>query len=946
MEMEKNKIFVLSNLKEKNNVFSLKDIYDSMEYMLSNPNLSILEKSYYSYIFFKYIKFEKEFYVTYENIYTLFNDTNKIELLENNSHLKINTENDFTNKLFLYKVYGLKNMINENRFCLKKNYKNTKNNFLNDLKKVIYSDDSKRFYFLNKNNNIKCGNQKDSNMNITKIKLKLDKNAIIEDINIFQLNNYLKEKNKLIFCVSTKKKIYFFDYYNMKNKIVEKRIKFCLMKIHYSKTKNEFITLDYGNNLIIWKIEKFQKKIEIKKKFSIKTTLLSFTFLEIPYYNYLSIASYGGIIQIFDTKKNIFTKKLFESKYFSSKNTCIKNIKYCDSKDGYILSYGNENYISVWNANLDLKKQFKGRLIGHMKKIVAMKCLKTKNEVISIDKGFLVRIWNLCLMNSIQVFKIKEHLFSDFKFKTFLVVKSKKEILIFGKKVHVILNSEKIDFLSDNKLIKIETDVNNREVYVIYQKQIKIFSLLNGKLKTIFTTFFENLNNKIIQIERDEEKKIFFILDENHNFKIIKEINCVILKEIHNPDLTKFYILKGINLILFINKKNKVDLYYYSNNEISYSKSLIYKEYNFTLTTIFFYKKFNLLFTGDELGITNIWDLEKGIHKGIIKGNKKKIIKIDIFFETQILFIVDGDFCVNFWFLKRKSNKTIRGKSMANGILKFIAKINIFDCVNNIKDVFMIKLKGKTFKKCFQKLDCNFENYFIIWILNKDLDLVSLDITKYLDFFNKKIHKIVKRKNGIFKKRIYEKENIISRKHHKNSLNRELISDQKNYDLKKSFQLRLNLQNKIGKIKNKTILNTVIDTNDIFLEKIVTKFKINEIMFIKNVENKPILSCLNKNGIIHFISMNKNLELGSINTKIYLKKQNIDLKINYWKKFVKMLRKFLDNGILLEYPNKKKIIPEKNIMIENFIKKHFIKEEIKIEKKKQKINSIKNYYNL
>ena len=107
----------------------------------------------------------------------------------------------------------------------------------------------------------------------------------------------------------------------------------------------------------------------------------------------------------------------------------------------------------------------------------------------------------------------------------------------------------------------IETDYDNKEIIAVFNKQVKIFRMNDGKLKRVYSTFFHDLSHQFIKYERDEYKRLFFFQDNCDHFLIVKEIDFLVLHKFVNPNFKTFFVLKGENMILFITKLLTMEIY-------------------------------------------------------------------------------------------------------------------------------------------------------------------------------------------------------------------------------------------------------------------------------------------------------------------------------------------------------------------------------------------------
>ena len=157
---------------------------------------------------------------------------------------------------------------------------------------------------------------------------------------------------------------------------------------------------------------------------------------------------------------------------------------------------------------------------------------------------------------------------------------------------------------------------------VVHSKQIKFYSLLNGNLNETYTTLFNRLSFKIKKFDRDYKKRLFFILDDSKTFKIFKEVDSMLLTQFQNIDISDFFVLQGVNKVLFVIKKKEFQLCSYSSlgiREIKVGKESFQPQIKINkLSVIFYSKKFDYLFLGDDKGIIQVYSLKTWVFEGFM----------------------------------------------------------------------------------------------------------------------------------------------------------------------------------------------------------------------------------------------------------------------------------------------------------------------------------------
>ena len=439
-------------------------------------------------------------------------------------------------------------------------------------------------------------------------------------LDFHRIENVYKKNYVLLF--TSEPRIRVFNSQTFSDCLFSVPIKYHVMSQFLSHNQQQFVTLNYNSILSFYNVFiRNEKLIQLQLSYQVDTFPLSSSIAEVNRYNTIAVGSYEGNIQIYDVRERRQVKVLEENILFKIKDSDIRDLIFCDYKNGYIVSYGQGTVIGVWDPNVKVKNNYLGKLQGHIGKISVVRHVVGTGEVISLDRKLILRVWNLISLKCSQVIKLQRNVYQDIGFNPSFELAA-RQIWIFSERFQVVQNTQNLESINENDLLDVRPCVQDRQVMVVHSKQIKFYSLLNGNLNETYTTLFNRLSFKIKKFDRDYKKRLFFILDDSKTFKIFKEVDSMLLTQFQNIDISDFFVLQGVNKVLFVIKKKEFQLCSYSSlgiREIKVGKESFQPQIKINkLSVILYSKKFDYLFLGDDKGIIQVYSLKTWVFEGFM----------------------------------------------------------------------------------------------------------------------------------------------------------------------------------------------------------------------------------------------------------------------------------------------------------------------------------------
>lgn len=389
---------------------------------------------------------------------------------------------------------------------------------------------------------------------------------------------------------------------------------------------------------------------------------------------YFITSSLDGRIKLWDPIEIKLVVDLRKSEERGCTRT-IAGMSYSQGSGHYIVTWGFELSIVIWNPVLSLSRSHIGLYKGHIGIITICRMFKSQPNCCSVDEKEFLRIWNVKTLETSQVINLRMmgtkinfiHMFNNDNF------------LIGGKRLFYLYNEEakaKIKQLDDVYPQFIDFNSYSKQFIVVSLFDIRVYESRKGRLKEIFTKLLPSAKNSInyltAYIEGARARK-FYLGDNAGSLRNFNMNNAELLKQVNNIELEKTRIdhfcrvtsfksressaiditcllyVQDYNVLICGTKDSSIKIYDESNAEESELLRFFIGGHNESeITALAFNSEQNLVASGSENGIVSLWDTSKGKLEYSFFGHRDKIVSLGFGspFPVLISASLDGTICV------------------------------------------------------------------------------------------------------------------------------------------------------------------------------------------------------------------------------------------------------------------------------------------------------------
>ena len=365
------------------------------------------------------------------------------------------------------------------------------------------------------------------------------------------------------------------------------------------------------------KASKYKEKInsillEDKKKNLSVSCLLMLKKLQL-----LAASYYNGYIILWDTLLKEYRKCYYDQ------TTGVYYLAY-DSFRNLLFTCGLNHDIYVYDPYIDCSSVFK--LSGHTCSITMIDINEKESELISLDIGGNVKIWDTTTLVNFQSFKINEEDEDYERRNQQKILKNKKQKIISILKMVYFQKLKKI-FIYGDKTLFFEADRSNCpdladdqaicSCYYDYEslnlisfclRKIKFWNLLTGKVRMLYD---DPMGSEMTAIAVDKTCKRAYLGDNYGKIKNINLRNGLILKnlESHSTEIKFLIHSSELNLVASCSVDNIIKIH---NNKELFSTEVIkeIKIIDNNITSLCFLDTFWRLCIGLANGMLKFYDIE------------------------------------------------------------------------------------------------------------------------------------------------------------------------------------------------------------------------------------------------------------------------------------------------------------------------------------------------
>ena len=368
----------------------------------------------------------------------------------------------------------------------------------------------------------------------------------------------------------------------------------------------------------------------------------------------LAAGYYNGSVILWDT---ILRE---HRKFYTDQQTGIYQIDY-DIKRNLIFTCGFDHDIYIYDPYVDGRCVHK--LVGHNYSINSIACINSENEFVSIDIYGNIKIWDLINYYNYQTINLNETLNlikiqnnqSQIKKKIssnqkMIYLSKAKKILTFGEKLMMFgMVRTKLTDLCDTQLVLgCFYKPSKYAFYTVCLKKIKIWNMLNGKLKIVYDDFLTNPNSEITSFCVDKAIKRIYIGDCFGNIFSLNLNTGKILKifESHKNEIVSMCHSMKLNILISLSSDSVVKIH----KDKDFDDKNTLKEFtleDILIKTIKLNENYSRVILGTSKGELKYFDIEH-LRQDSSSG-KEKIIKTKV--EDAINEIYSFDeypLCISF----------------------------------------------------------------------------------------------------------------------------------------------------------------------------------------------------------------------------------------------------------------------------------------------------------
>lgn len=121
--------------------------------------------------------------------------------------------------------------------------------------------------------------------------------------------------------------------------------------------------------------------------------------------------------------------------------------------------------------------------------------------------------------------------------------------------------------LTQSRILDLYLDKDNQELVLIYPKMLMNFSLMKMRVIAIHCTLLNDLNDCFLKFQRDESKRVIFLMDDKQTLRLYSEVNFTQIASFEDINMKEFFLLKGSNHFLLQKKDKSVHVIRYNFKE-------------------------------------------------------------------------------------------------------------------------------------------------------------------------------------------------------------------------------------------------------------------------------------------------------------------------------------------------------------------------------------------
>ena len=368
----------------------------------------------------------------------------------------------------------------------------------------------------------------------------------------------------------------------------------------------------------------------------------------------LAAGYYNGNVLLWDTMLREHRK------FYTDQKTGIYQIDY-DIKRNLIFTCGFDHDIYIYDPYVDGRCVHKLR--GHNYSINSIACIHSENEFVSIDIYGNIKIWDLINYYNYQTINLNETLNlikiqnnqSQIKKKIssnqkMIYLSKAKKILTFGEKLMMFgMVRTKLTDLCDTQLVLgCFYKASKYSFYTICLKKIKIWNMLNGKLKSVYDDFLTNPNSEITCFCIDKAIKRVYIGDCLGNIFSLNINTGKILRhfESHKNEIVSMCHSMKLNILISLSTDSVVKIH----KDKDFDDMNTLKEFtleDILIKTIKLNENYSRVILGTSKGELKYFDIEH-LRQDSSSG-KEKIIRTKVEDAINEIYSFDDyPLCISF----------------------------------------------------------------------------------------------------------------------------------------------------------------------------------------------------------------------------------------------------------------------------------------------------------
>ena len=364
------------------------------------------------------------------------------------------------------------------------------------------------------------------------------------------------------------------------------------------------------------KVKLFNDKLLLNNKFEVSIDSVS-CIKVLGKMQMLAAGYYNGSVLLWDTVLREHRK------FYTDQKTGIYQIDY-DINKNLIFTCGFDHDIYIYDPYVDGRCIHK--LVGHNYSINSIACINSENEFVSIDIYGNIKIWDLSNYYNYQTINLNETLNlikiqnnqSQIKKKIssnqkMIFLSKAKKILTFGDKLMMFgMVKAKLTDLCDTQLVLgCFYKPTKYCFYTVCLKKVKIWNMLNGKLKAVYDDILTNFNSEITSFCVDIPMKRLYLGDNLGNIFNININNGKVLKNFdsHKTEIISMCHCMKLGLLISLSIDSVIKIH--KDNDFDEKNTL--KEFtldNMSIKTLKLNESYSRVILGTSIGELKYFDVE------------------------------------------------------------------------------------------------------------------------------------------------------------------------------------------------------------------------------------------------------------------------------------------------------------------------------------------------